>query len=325
MSGKKMATLQLIRRALSITLSIFLVLGCSSAFLQKNNASQTPPMDILVSTQWLSTHLDDPQLVVLDSTVIVKMDAKSGMSNISGLEQYLQGHIPHARFADLKGALSNHDSSLDFVMPTPEQFAAAIGELGIDNQSKVVIYTTGNHVWSTRLWWMLRWAGLEQVAVLDGGYNAWITEGRAVSTLPVSFTPKQFNLMLKPELIAARNEVFHAITDPKIHIVDALPPASYSGQYAMYARPGHIPTASNVPSSELVTETGRYKSFDELDMMQNSDRNQRVITYCGGGVAASGTAFTLHRLGFKDVAVYMGSLQEWAKDPENPMTTDEKD
>jgi thiosulfate/3-mercaptopyruvate sulfurtransferase len=92
-------------------------------------------MDLLVSTQWLSTHLDDPHLVVLDSTVIVKMDAKGGMSNISGLEQYLQGHIPNARFADLKGALSNHNSSLDFVMPTSEQFAAAIGELGIDNQS----------------------------------------------------------------------------------------------------------------------------------------------------------------------------------------------
>jgi len=88
----------------------------------------------------------------------------------------------------------------------------------------------------------------------------------------------------------------------------------------MYGKPGHIPGATNMPSSDLLDEEGNYRSFDELDMMHDGDRDVRAITYCGGGVAASSVAFTMHRLGFTDVAVYMGSLQEWAGDPENPMT-----
>ncbi len=307
---------------LSITLSIILLAGCTTYKMQSNNQSTIPPIDSLVSAEWLSQNLNQPDLVVLDSTVIVKMDPKVGMTNVSGYSQYQQGHIPGARFADLKGAMSSHDSPLDFVMPTPRQFAKAVGELGIDNNSRVVIYSSDNHVWAARLWWMLRWAGLDQVAILDGGLAAWKAEGKELSTEEPSYSPKKFRLSLRPELIADRKQVFSAISDPKVSIVDALPAASYSGQFSMYARPGHIPTATNMPTSDLVNETGHYKSFDELDMMQEGDRKQRVITYCGGGVAASGAAFTLHRLGFENVAVYMGSLQEWAEDPKNPMSTE---
>ena len=88
----------------------------------------------------------------------------------------------------------------------------------------------------------------------------------------------------------------------------------------MYGRPGHIPSATNLPSSDLLDETGFYRHFDELEMMIDSNADSRVITYCGGGVAAASVAFTLHRLGYKDVAVYMGSLQEWTADPGNPVT-----
>jgi thiosulfate/3-mercaptopyruvate sulfurtransferase len=219
--------------------------------------------------------------------------------------------------------LSSHDSALDFVMPTPDQFASVIGELGIDNNSRVVVYSAENHVWATRLWWMLRWAGLEQVSVLDGGLTGWKSEGRELSTEPSNHRAKNFVIELRPELIANRNEVFNAISDANVTIIDSLPPASYDGKFVMYARPGHIPTAINMPSSDLINETGHYKSYDELDMRQEGNRSQRHITYCGGGVVATATAFNLHRLGFKDVAVYMGSLQEWAPNPENPMTIEE--
>jgi len=303
----------------SLIVLFFFVSGCSNMDT-KTNISQ-PKMDLLVSTEWLSEHINDPDLVVLDSTVIVKMD-ENGMSNISGKARYDEGHIPNTRFADLKGALSSHNNSLDFVMPTPEQFAKAIGELGVSNTSRVVVYSADNHVWATRLWWMLRWAGLEQVAVLDGGLNAWKAEGRPISTEASNHQPSVFKLALRPELIADRKEVFDAISNDKVNIIDALPPASYNGKFSMYARPGHIPTATNMPTSDLINESGRFKSLEELDMRQEGERNERVITYCGGGVAATGAAFVLHRLGFKDVAVYMGSLQEWAPNPENPMTTE---
>jgi thiosulfate/3-mercaptopyruvate sulfurtransferase len=91
----------------------------------------------------------------------------------------------------------------------------------------------------------------------------------------------------------------------------------------MYARPGHILGATNMPSSDLLDETGRFRAYDELEWVYDGDnRNNRVITYCGGGIAASSVAFTMYRLGFTDVAVYMGSLQEWASDPANPMSLD---
>ncbi|MCP3687549.1 MAG: sulfurtransferase [Gammaproteobacteria bacterium] len=272
-----------------------------------------------MSSQWLNEHISDPDLVVLDSTVIVTMD-NGKMSSISGKPRYDEGHIPNAGFADLKGAMSSDDIELDFIMPTPEQFAQAIGELGVDNNSRVVVYSTDSHVWATRLWWMLRWAGLEQVAVLDGGFASWEREGRAISTEPSNHTPKKFKLALNPGLISDREEVFNAIYDDKVNIIDTLPPASYNGEFTMYARPGHIVTAINMPASDLINESGYYKSYDELDMRQEGDRSQRTITYCGAGITATGTAFILQRLGFTDVAVYMGSLQEWAPDAENPMT-----
>ena len=278
-------------------------------------------MPPLVTTQWLSEHLNDSDLVVLDSSVIVNMN-KGKMTNISGKARFEEEHIPNAGFADLKGALSGHQNDLDFLMPSPEKFATEIGKLGIDNDTRVVVYSTDYHVWATRMWWMLKWAGLEQVAVLDGGFAAWKAEGRPISTEPYKRTPTKFKLALKPELVADRNEVLAAIDNEKVNIVDALPIASYNGKFSMYARPGHITTATSMPTSDLVNETGHFKSFDELDMKQEEDRSERIITYCGGGVAATGSAFTLYRLGFKDVAVYMGSLQEWAPNPENPMTTE---
>lgn len=300
---------------------IALLSSCTSQNTTTSEVEKPTIIESLVTTQWLSEHMNDPNLVILDSTVLVKMDS-GNMSNISGRDLYEKGHIPKAQFADLKKAMSDSESSFDFVMPSPEQFAKALGELGIDNQSKVVVYSAENHVWATRMWWMLRWAGLEQVAVLDGGLQAWKAENRPISNGTPKPPVKEFKISLRPELIASRDEVFNAISDDSVNIVDALPAASYNGKFSMYARPGHIPTASNMPTSDLVNETGHYKSIDELDMRQEQDRAERVITYCGGGVAATGAAFTLHRLGFKDVAVYMGSLQEWAPDTNNPMTTE---
>jgi thiosulfate/3-mercaptopyruvate sulfurtransferase len=102
--------------------------------------------------------------------------------------------------------------------------------------------------------------------------------------------------------------------------VDSLSPGHYKGDFSLYSRSGHITGAINLPSSDFVDESGFFRPIDELEMMLEADKNTRTITYCGGGVAASSVAFNLHRAGFKDVAVYMGSLQEWVEEPSNPMT-----
>lgn len=277
-------------------------------------------MDLLVTTQWLSEHLDDEDLVVLDTTILVQQDENGKMSSISGRDSYDAGHIPTAGYADLLGDLSDQDSSMTFVMPSPEQFRIAMGKLGVGNDSRVVLYSANYPAWAARLWWMLRWAGFDQVALLDGGLNAWVTEGRPLSTEPATDPEKEFVLSLRQGVIAYQDEVLAAINNDEVSIIDTMNVAHFNGNFTMYDRPGHITSASNMPSTDLMDESGYFKSFDELDMMHDDDRGNRVITYCGGGVAASTVAFTMYRLGYSDVAVYMGSLQEWTKNPENPMT-----
>ena len=126
-------------------------------------------MDSLVTTEWLSRHLDDPDLVVLDATVLVKQDEAGNLISKNGRANYDAGHIPTAGFVDLMGDVSDPDSPLQFGMPSPERFAAAMGALGVGDDSRVVLYDATGSSWAARVWWMLRWVGGPPVAVLDGG------------------------------------------------------------------------------------------------------------------------------------------------------------
>ena len=309
-----------VRLLLTLTTLLISTSACSPA-KSPSESTNVPDLDALVTTQWLSEHLDDPDLVVLDCTVLIEMDEKGGFESVNGRANYEAGHIPGAGFADLLGDLSGQHSTYTFVMPTPEQFSAAMGALGVGDNSRVVLYTANNPDWAARVWWMLRWIGFDQVALLNGGMTAWIEEGRPLSTEPVDRAAKQLNVALRPDMIADRDEVFAATDNNNVSIIDALPDAHFRGEFGMYDRPGHILGATNMPSSDHLDESGRYRAFDELELVYDgANRSNRVITYCGGGVAASSVAFTMHRLGFSDVAVYMNSLQEWAADPANPMS-----
>jgi thiosulfate/3-mercaptopyruvate sulfurtransferase len=281
-------------------------------------------MDTLVTAEWLSEHLDDPDLVVLDCTVLIEPTADGNFQSVSGRANYEAGHIPTAGFADLMGDLSDSDSPLQFAVPTPEQFAAVMGELGVGDDSRVVLYDANGTVWAARVWWMLRWIGFDQAALLDGGLNAWVEEQQPLSTEPATRPARELTANVRPELIADRDEVFASIEDTAVNLIDALPEASFRGEMSMYERPGHIPGASNIPVFSLIDEAGRYRTNDELATVFDIDRDARAITYCGGGIAASSNAFVMTRLGFTDVAVYTASLQEWTADPANPMevTTD---
>jgi thiosulfate/3-mercaptopyruvate sulfurtransferase len=279
-------------------------------------------MDTLVTTEWLSQHLDDPDLVVLDCTVRVEMKEGGGFQILSGRDDYEGGHIPSAGFADLMSDLSDGDSPLRFAVPTPQQFSAAMGALGVGDDSRVVLYDSHGSGWAARVWWMLRWVGFDRAAVLDGGLGAWTAEDRPLSTEPADRPARQLTVALRPELIADRDEVLNAIENSAVRLIDALPEAHYRGEMSLYGRPGHIPGAVNIPASALLDESGRYLPHDQLAALHEGDRNARVITYCGGGISASSNAFTMTRLGFTDVAVYTASLQEWVTDPANPLVVD---
>jgi thiosulfate/3-mercaptopyruvate sulfurtransferase len=121
-------------------------------------------------------------------------------------------------------------------------------------------------------------------------------------------------------LITYHDEVRASIDSDNANRVDAMPEIHFRGEWTMYDRPGHIPGASNVPVSTLYDEAGRFRTDEELSQLfDTTDRQARTITYCGGGIAAAAEAFALVRLGFTDVAVYDGSLAEWAANPDNPM------
>ncbi|MGD2154075.1 MAG: sulfurtransferase, partial [Gemmatimonadales bacterium] len=247
------------RRPLVLIAALALITACASPESQTDLTIET-----LVTPEWLSQHLDDPDLVVLDCRVRVEMDKGGGFQIVSGRADYEGGHIPSAGFADLTGDLSDADSPLRFALPTPEEFSAALGALGVGNDSRVVLYDRSGSGWAARVWWMLRWVGFDRAALLDGGLDAWIAEGRPLSTEPASRPSRQLTPAPRPGLIADRDEVLAAIDDSAVWLIDAMPEAHYRGDMALYGQPGHIPGASNIPASALLDESGRYRPLDEL-------------------------------------------------------------
>jgi rhodanese-related sulfurtransferase len=160
-------------------------------------SSDAEEMGELVTAEWLHAHLADDDLVVLDSSVLVLLDENQQMSNVSGYQDFLEAHVPGARFADLLVALSGPEARL--AMPSAEAFAKALGELGIHNQDKIVVYSSAMHVWSARLWWMLKWIGHDRVAILDGGLTAWRDAGYPVASDEVSTTRTQYQPRVRAE------------------------------------------------------------------------------------------------------------------------------
>ena len=306
----------------ALALTLFVLIACSPSH-HPSGSSHTaePSMESLVTAEWLNANLDDPDLVVLDASVTVAPDGNGGFQILNGRAAYDEGHIPTAGFADLMGDLADSESPHGYAVPTPVAFATAMGNLGVGDGTRVVLYDTSGGPWAARVWWMLRWVGYDNVALLNGGLNAWTNAGFELSTDPATDPVRTLTVNLRPELIVGKEEVLAAIDNESVELIDAMPAAHYRGDFSMYARPGHIPSASNVPSNSLINEAGLFKSDDELAALFEGDRDMRAITYCGGGIAASADAFIMTRLGYKDVAVYTASLQEWASEPDLPMVT----
>lgn len=280
-------------------------------------------MDAVVSARWLAEHLDDPGMVVLDARVV--MTASGPVGDRAG---YVAGHIPGAVFADLPGRLSDPAAPIGFAVPAPGLLAATLGGLGVGDGSRVVICdgrveTPAGPVasmWAARVWWMLRWLGFDDAAVLDGGLQSWEAEGRPLRAGEETNEPRVLTVRLRPELIADREAVRAAVDDPRVTLVDVLDADHFAGRRSMYARPGHITGAVNRPFADLYDEAGRFLP-DRPVMQDPPPPGDRTVVYCGAGIAASAYALAMTRAG-RDVAVYTASLQEWSADPALPMEPD---
>lgn len=285
--------------------------------------------DFLVSTSWLADHIASPSLRILECTVFLRPGAQGrGYEVVSGREEWASGHIPGSGFAELQGDLSDNSSSLRFMMPPAEQFAAAMGRYGVGDDSDVVLYDRAGNMWAARIWWMLRAFGFDRARLLDGGWSRWIAEGRPVSTAGPGYPPARFTAVPRPELIASKEDVLTAIESGQACIVNALNGAQHRGEVAPYGRPGHITGSVNVPAMGAAgvvdAETQLYHPVEEIRRRfeeAGARADQRIITYCGGGIAASSAAFAATMAGFTNIALYDASLSEWAADPTLPMET----
>lgn len=285
---------------------------------------------LIVSTDWLADNLEDSNLRIVDATVFMKFPEGGGPPNVeSGKVSYEQGHIPGAIYADLVGELSDKDSGLPFTVPSRDAFVNKLTELGIGDDTYTVIYDqnalVGESVaasyWASRLAWQMRYEGYDNVAILEGGLQKWQAEGRELSTEQPSYPAANFSGKRRTDMLATKEDVRKAMDDEQTVLLNSLSPEEFQA--------AHIPSSTNVffgahadeETKALYNEDQLRATFEGTGAL---DPDKKVITYCGGGIAATWNALLLNKLGQHNVAVYDGSMNEWASDPSCPVVKSSK-
>ncbi len=274
----------------------------------------------LVSTEWLSVHLADDDLVILDASYHLPDAGRDAAA------EYAAAHIPGAVFMDL-AQLRDAANPLPSMIPPAGQFREQLAALGVGDGSRVVLYDDAPHVTSARAWFMLRHFGFGRVSLLDGGLARWRAEGRPLES-GVNSRPKG-----ALAVGAERNDVrtladMAANLASKVElVVDARGPARFAGEEPE-TRPGlasgHIPGALNLPYGRLFNPDGTWKRGEPLQdafTAAGIDLSRPLVTSCGSGITASVLLFGAHLLGKDDIALYDGSWTEWGADPATPKAT----
>ncbi len=281
--------------------------------------------EYLVSTETLADMLGQPDVRVYDCTTHLHPHPTKPYEVVSGREDYHTAHIPGAAFIDLQGDLSNSDSPFRFTYPGHDAVADAAGRLGIGDGLKIVLYSQTAPQWAARIWWMLRAVGFDGAAVLDGGLAKWTAEGRPVESGESTYPPATLTASPRSGLIVQKDEVRDGLGQSTVCTINALSAEQHAGGGRIYGRAGHIAGTVNVPSAGLLDpETQAFLPPGEIARhfeTVGADKGKRIVTYCGGGIAASTTALLLTMLGHDDVGLYDNSLSEWAPDESLPMAT----
>lgn len=276
-------------------------------------AAQDQPM--LVSVDWLAERINDPKLVVLQ------------VGDDRSRPVYDAGHIPGSRFLHPWQTLSTPrvEGQLNLELPAADVLARSLEQLGISNDSRVVLVMASQYVTpTTRSYLTLVYAGLGgRVSILDGGLEAWQAAGHPVTTEVPAVQPGRFVPKLDRSVVTTVDYVATHRTDPAVRIVDARSPNFYDGAETRQGRNGHITGAVNVPYSIVAGEDGRFKTVEELRALfaaAGVAPGQQVVTYCHIGQQATAVWFAARLAGF-DATMYDGSFQEWAARTDLPVTT----
>lgn len=278
----------------------------------------------LVSSDWLAAHLDDPNLIILDGSYHMPATGRSGH------DEYLAAHLPRAQFFDID-EISENTSKLPHMAPSPDDFAARVGALGVGDDTQVVVYDDSDVRSAARVWWTFRLMGLDRVAVLDGGLAKWRAEGRPLQAGPVPAVRRSLTVNPQPQRVRSSAEVAAASHDDACQIIDARSAERFRGDVPEPRpglRAGHIPNARNVPFSRLFGPDGTMKPVSDLQAAFDAagvDPARHAITSCGSGITASVLALALARMGRDDWSLYDGSWTEWGSLPELPIATGDED
>ncbi|RSM70671.1 sulfurtransferase [Kibdelosporangium aridum] len=282
-------------------------------------------MRALVSTSELADSLNDSRPPVL-------LDVRWVLGGPPGRESYVAGHLPGAVFLDLDTDLAAHPDTGTgkggrHPLPKPEDLQDVLRAAGIREDSTVVVYDGGNGSVAARAWWLLRWAGHSNVAVLDGGYAAWEQEGRSVTTEIPQL--ERGDIVVRPGAMPTVDADGAADLAKNGVLLDARAPERYRGETEpIDPRAGHIPGAVNAPFAGHINQEGRWLPAAELaDRFRSLGVHQgsEVGAYCGSGVTASSVVLALEVAGVTDpehpAVLYPGSWSEWSSDPERPAET----
>jgi thiosulfate/3-mercaptopyruvate sulfurtransferase len=275
----------------------------------------------IVSAAWLRDHVSSPDLVILDARF--SLDDEEW-----GQRTYLQGHIPGALYADTATHLSGEivpGVTGRRPFPEPEVFAAQLGAWGIDESTQVVVYDAdGGRMSAARVWVMLRWLGHTRAAVLDGGWQAWVAAGGAVTADVPAPTTTTYPMRLRPDLLAEVDEVDEYRQRPRTCVFDSRGAEGYHGG-GVYHDPvrGHIAGAGLADRANTTNADLTFRSPDELrayyvELLDGVDPGE-VIYYCGSGITAAQNVLAMSIAGMEGSRMYVGSWSEWITDPSRPV------
>ena len=277
-------------------------------------------MDSLVTGEWLERELGASDLRIIDSTLFLPGEPRDARS------EYEAGHIPGAVFLDLE-EVSDSANPVPHMVPPEPKFASRMASLGLRDGQRFVVYDNSPLHSAARAWWVLKSFGAHYVAILDGGLQKWMAEGRPLESGRPSVRHGHFSPRFDSGAVVDKTEVAALLGDARHEIVDARGPGRFTGEEAE-PRPGmasgHIPGSRNLPQSKLFNPDNSWKRGGDLRSAFDSagvDLGKPLVATCGSGITACVLLFGAHLLGKDDVRLYDGSWSEWGADPATPKAT----
>ena len=271
-------------------------------------------MDALVSTEWLAGHLNEADLAVVDSSWHMPASGRSGRGD------YARAHIPGARFLDIH-EVSDASNPAPHMLPSAADFGAAMERLGISRSDRIVVYDNSPTRTAARGWFMLRHFGAERVAVLDGGMQKWLAEGRPTESGEPRPRNARFDAVERSGEVVTKDQVAAGVGTA---LLDARGKGRFEGsepEPRPGVAPGHIPGARNLPFGLLYRDDGRLKAADEIQHLFEEagiKPAEPFVASCGSGVTAASLIFAAHLLGNDEGRLYDGSWSEYGADPATP-------